>query len=220
MKIRLIILFILVSIFGRSNQTFAVVSTDTPDADQQRICSYKDGIYKVNTIESNESFLLNSGERNEIINQVIKRWWSLYFADLFFPYVWDILNTRYKFQPTVSVYTIKCETNESEILISAGYGYSDSLLNGAILNAEIDMIDTWFLVTKAYNTSNKTNDHLYYDLVSKKQFFMNYTTETTSQFNTILDFKPGKNGVGKVLVRLSNMRIKWMSYDFNRKIIY
>ncbi len=220
MKSQVLRFLIFVVLLSGTYHTFAVVSTDTPFADQQRICTYKGWTYEVNTIKSDESFLLSSWERNEIINQVIKRWGSLYFAVLSFPYVWDIEFTRYKYQPAVSLYKFKCETNESEVLISVGYGYSDSLLNGAILNAEIDMIDAWFLVTKAYDTSNKTNNHLYYDLTAKKQFFMDYTTETTSQFNSILDYKPGKNGIGKVLVRLSNMRIKWMNYDFHKKIIY
>lgn len=101
-----------------------------------------------------------------------------------------------------------------------GFGESNDVLNGAILNAEVDTIDDQYLVVRAYNTTNKTNVHLYYDFTTKKQFYMADTTNMIDNYNTILDYKPGKNGVGKVLIRFANMKTKLMNYDFHKKIIY
>lgn len=220
MRPRILWLLILLFLINGYSNAFAEVNKNNPYTDQERLCGYQDGTYTVNTIKSDESFLLNAGERNEIINQVIKKWWSLYFADLFFSYIWDIENAWYKFQPTITVYKYGCRTYDSQIIMSSGYWWSSNVLNGPILNAEIDMIDTKYLVVRAYNTTSKTNVHLYYDLNTNKEFFMNFQTQTTSQFNTILDFKPGKNGVGSVLMRMSNGKTKWLRYDFNKKIFY
>lgn len=166
MKSQVLRLLILVTLLSGAHNAFAEVSIENALEDQKRICTYKDGIYEVNTIESNESFLLSAGERNEIIQQVVKKSGSLYFAVLFFPYIGNTQEgIRYSYQPNISVYKVTCRNQQSKILMSAGYGWSDTILNGAILNAEIDMIDDKYLVVKAYNATSKTNIHLFYDLV-------------------------------------------------------
>lgn len=181
------------------------------ETDQKRMCSYKDGIYQVNNFESSDQFITEWSWPNETVSQVIKRKGSLYFVYLRYRYYSDYAK---QYQPEIAMYQYICKEDNFILLTDRSFW----LESWTITKAEIDMVDNRFIVARAYASSTKNYFHVIHDRQLKTDIYLD--TNFIHNFNTILDFKPQKTGVWKVLIRLANMDTKWMQYNLIDKKIY
>lgn len=174
-------------------------------------CKKHDGIYAVNSYWK-PSFVSNSplGE----VKQIVKKWSYIFISELVRNHFGDGVND-YTFEVYLNEYN--CKTRE--LWMKANTGISPPS-PGQILSPEIDMIDDSFIIVRAYDTYTHGYEHLYYDRKLGKDFNMVEAMNSIPNFNTILDYKPGRNGKWKVLIQFANMNKKWMNYDLHKKTIY
>ncbi len=190
----------------------SIFSAEDHISDQDRLCKYKDGIYKVNTFSSDESFVPNGSGPSESVSQVIKRKGSLFFI---------FLRTRFQdgnYYNETSLNQYECKKQNFTLLTGVWFWISDQW---SVTSSEIDAIDDRFIIMRAYINSSKNYMHHVYDRKLNESYI--FDINSIPNFSTFLDFKPNKTGIWKVLVRYVSMywlKTKWMSYDLFKKSIY
>lgn len=173
-------------------------------------CKKVDGFYTVNSFWK-PSFVTNNplGE----VKQVIKKWSYLFISELF-KNKYGSTETEYTFE--LNLYEYSCKNRILSMISTLGISPPS---NYTISSPEIDMIDSNYIIVRTYTTYTDGYEFMYYDRQLQKDFWMD-ATNSIPNFNTILDYKLGKNGKWKVLVRFADMKKKWMHYDLNMKSIY